>query len=295
MIKNNIKNSFIKPLNILWFILLPITWFLGTASVRSNILFLERALKTALASPEQFSIEQARNRLTAVNGFTVFLEGSSDFYVSVAVVLLAGLIFSSSFAYDKNTGFGNFILSRIDYKKYFCLKSLVTFFTPFVFTFLTMSAILFYSLLKYSDTVPTEEFAFSMNKESASFGFFISHYWTSCFIIIFTLSLISGIYALLGMGINAFTSNRFVISIFPVSLIILLTLIPQIFPINTVMAKAMAWFFPSYLTGVFIGNSYWYTNLSPAQAYLIHIVVLAIPAIVLLSVLYIENKKQYVR
>lgn len=210
-------------------------------------------------------------------------------------VLLVGLVFSASFAYDKNTGFGNSILTRASFKKYYIYKTASIFISAFFIIFVTMALILMASLIIYSVKAPTEAFNFSMTTDKGSARLFFSHHWLACFVMILTLSLLGGLFALLGMGINLFTSNRFLISISPLAIYILCTLVPQLFSIRSPISKYLAWFFPSYFTGIFIGNDYWYTDLSVTGAYFIHLAVIIIPTVLLLLLLYKRNQKQYIK
>lgn len=295
MLLNNFKLGFTKRLNLLWIVLLPVSWLLGTQAIRNNIDFLHKAAQAVGESGNLLSADYANARVNSINGFMVFIEGCSDFYISLAVVLLSGIIFSSSFCYDKNTGFGNFILSRTDYNRYFVNKVLVTFAVPFLSVVLVMSAVLLCSLSVYSANRPTDDFIFSIAEGSESRSLFLSHWIMSCFIMIFVLGLLGGVYALFGMGVGVFTCDRLIISVSPVALYIMLTLIPQFFSVNGKFAKYVAWLFPSYLTGIFIGNDYRYTELSPLAACAVHFAVIIIPVAVFLTALYFKNKKQYIK
>ncbi len=294
---NEIKRSFKNYLNAAYFIVLPIVWFLGTETIRYNIAFLKNGVNSALSNSgiSQSVIEAAEAQLNAQNGFMVFMEGVSEFYVSVAVALIVGLTCSSAFAYDKNTCFGNSIITREKFKKYFIYKAVSTFAVPFIMIFTVLTLVFIAALIIYSPTKPTQAFNFSMNTESSFTVMFFEHYWFSCFFMIFTLSLFGGLYALLGMGIGFATSNRFIISISPFAIYILCTLIPQFFSLKSPVSKYLAWIFPSYFTGVFIGNDYWYTELPKTVAYFVHISVLAVPAVTLLYLLYRKNYKQYIK
>lgn len=96
MLLNNVKLGFAKRLNLLWAVLLPIAWFWGTQAIRNNIDFLHNAAQAVGESGNLFSADYANARVNSINGFMVFIEGCSDFYISLAVVLLSGIVFSSS-------------------------------------------------------------------------------------------------------------------------------------------------------------------------------------------------------
>lgn len=297
MYKNEFVNRLKSPFNILWLFILPIGWFLGTKIIRTNIDFLEKSIQACAKDPRlQTEVaDRFAEQLNAQNGFMVFMEGCSDFYVPVFIALLSGIVFSTSFLYDKNSGFGNFVITRVSFKKYFISKTASVFIVPFGIIFIVLTLIFFASLFFYSAQPPTEAFNFSMLTDTEAKALFFSHYWLSCFIMIFTLSLFGGLYALLGMGISAFTSNRFLISVSPLAIYIFCTLIPQLFNLQSQAAKYLAWIFPSHLTGIFISNTFWYTSFSLGRTYCVHFLVLLVPVFILLLLLYYKNKTQYIR
>lgn len=286
--KQNIKN----PLNLLWFILLPVSWYLGTGIIRQNIEFLTN---NPLMAQNPVAAEAFAKQAQAINGYMVFAEGISKFYVALAAVLLAGLIFSSGFAYDKNTGFGNLCLTRTAFAKYFTGKVFSNFVCVFLFTTLSLLIPFGYSLIKYSATTPTADFNFSMINEASSKVFFGAPVW-SCFLMIITVALYAALFSLIGMGFSLFTSNRFLLCASPLAIYIFVTLFPQLFSTTGAFAKILAWIFPSYITGIFINNNFFYIgSLSFAAVWLIHFAILFIAASVLLTLLYKKNKKQYIK
>lgn len=297
MLRNEMKRTNKNPIILVFILLLPICWFLGTNLIRSNIQFITNSLKAATDNPliNPAAADVFQNQANSVNGFMVFIEGCSEFYIPVAVALLAGIVFSALFAYDKNTGFGNCIFTRASFKKYYLCKTVSVFISAFLAVFITMTLILLASLLIYSAKTPTQAFNFSMPENAAATRLFFEHYWLACFIMIITLSLSGGVYALLGMGVSLFTSNRFIISISPLAAYILCLILPQLFSTQSPVSKCLAWIFPSYFTGVFIGNDYWYTKLPAAAAYFIHLAVIVVPTGLLLFLLYRKNQRQYIK
>lgn len=294
MLSKEFKRMFKNPLNLFFFLILPLGWFLGTKAARLNIQFLSKSL-AEMSNLNPIIAKTYEAQLNAQNGFMMFMEGSSEFYISCFIAVLVGIIASASFAYDKNSGFGNFSISRSGFKKYFFCKLSCTFLVPFVLVFLSMCCVLLFSLFSYSFQPPTEAFNFSMMEDNPATKLFFSHYWIACFLLILILSLQGGFYALLGMGVSAFTSNRFLISISPFAIYIFCTLFPQLFSIQAPIAKYIAWIFPSYAVGAFIGNDFWYTNLPVSATIFLHLMCLLIPAAVLIGILYIQNKKQYIK
>lgn len=297
MFKNEIKKRFKNPLNLLWLILLPVYWFLGTNVVRQNIETTKQMAQTVADRPNVSAEARAAVQAAAdgVNGFMVFSEGIAEFYVTIAIALLVGILFSASFVYDKNTGFGNFILTRTQFKRYYISKAASVFLSSFFMIFAVLTLILFSSLIAYSATTPTEAFNFSMISGAPLTKLFLSHHWLACFIMIFTLSIFGGLYSLLGMGVSLITSNRFVICVSPLAILLFCTIFPQLFSIQSSIAKVIAWIFPSYFTSMFIGNEFWYTKLPVAAVYFIHLAVIAVPTMFLLFLLYRKNQKQYIR
>lgn len=297
MFKNELKRKFKNPFNLLWFILLPVGWFLGTEIVRTTIDGLkERAVNIANGQEvSQQMIDHTNDVIKSINGFTVFAEGISEFYLPIAIVLLVGLLVSSSFVYDKNTGFGNFVITRTQFKKYYISKVFSVFLSAFISIFFVLTLVLFASLIVYSAKAPTEAFNFSMLIDNGAKRLFFSHHWLACFIMIFTLSVFGGLYALLGMGVSLITSNRFVVCASPLAIYLFCIIVPQLFSIQAPIAKIIAWIFPMYFTGIFIGNDFWYTNLPISVTYCIHLAAIAVPAAVLLFFLYRKNAKQYIR
>ena len=293
MIRLNIKQMIKNPLNLLWVILLPLAWFIGTKYIRENVdLFLSFIADNNISYEASKAIQE---QLDVVNGFMFFVEGASAFYLPFVIVLLVGIIYSSAFIYDKNTGFGNFTITRTDYRKYFLSKIISIFAISFLSIFIILTGVFAYSLVKYSSQLPTENFNFSMILDSPTTKLFMSKPVLSCFIIVFTLSLFGAIYSLIGMGVSLFTSNRFLISISPLAIYLLSILLPQLFSIQSPISRYIAWVYPNYLTGFFIENQFWYTNFSHFITYIIHFMVIIIPAVVMNILLYTSNKRHYIK
>lgn len=295
MLKGNIKTIIKNPLNLLWFILLPVGWYMGTQTIRMNIDLLQSI--SSRPDVSQTAIEALSKQISSINGYMVFAEGISEFYVSVAAVLLGGIIFSSAFAYDKNTGFGDYCITRSNFKKYYFSKILSIIICEFAFIFVTLSGIFLFSLIKYSAIHPTDDFNFSMVIDTLStYKLFFAKPLLSCFIMIITICIYATALSLIGFGISAFTSNRFLISVSPIALYIVLTIIPQVFKIKTTLSCILAWLFPQYFTSLFINNDLWYSKMTSFGAiYCTHLAVILLPTIVLLTVLYQKNKKQYIK
>lgn len=290
MLIKQFKRMFLSPFNLIIPPVIIAAWYSGIETVLSNLEFLKAAYSYPEGPAKDMFILQAEN----FSGFTVFAEGICGFFVAVAAAVLSGLAFSSDFAYDKNTGFGNFIITRSGFNKYFISKVFSVFSAPFITVFLSLTVPLIYSVVKYSDSSPRYTFGFIMAEGEVFSNWFIDKPWLICFLMIFIVSLFAGMFALLGMGASLFTNNRFVISVFPMAYFILCTLIPQLFPANTPTAKVLAWIYPSYLTGTFLGDT-WYSNLSQPITLAVHLIVLSIPIIALLLLLYLKNKRQYIK
>lgn len=286
MLKSEFKRIMLNPINILFFIVVPIAWYLGASNMLHNYDFL----KNAAASNQIFY-----QRYQLFSGYTVFADGISSFYLSIITVLLSGLSFSSSFIYDKNTGFGNYTITRTNIKKYFYVKTITTFVAPFIYIFIALLVILFFCLVKFSANNPQYTLEFIMNPNSELVKLFVSYPFLSCCSMIATISFFSSIYTLIGMAFSSFTNNRFLVSIAPFSMYILCTLIPQLFPLNSNISKLLAWVFPTYFTGIFTNTDIWYSNLSDVYIYIIHFMVYLIIAILLLIVLFYKNNKQYIK
>lgn len=291
MLKNEIKNKLFLPFNFLFPFLLFMSWYLGTQNIRSNYEFLESAIQRSDSQARNMFLEKLEN----FSGFTVFAEGISGFYLSVMIVVLVGLSFSSTFAYDKNTGFGNLLITRKGFNKYFFCKIASIFLVNFFIVFATLAMILILCLVKYSASSPEYTYQFIMVSNSPLATLFINHPTLSCILMIFNLSFFSCIYTLLGLGISLFTTNRFLISLSPLCIYIVFTLIPQLFSINSPISKLFAWFFPNYLTGWFTNGDIWYSDLSPYMVLIIHFLVIIAPTIIILFCLYYTNKIQYIK
>lgn len=290
MLIKQFKRMFLSPFNFLIPLVIFAAWYKGIEASLSNLEFLKAAYSYPDGPAKELFILQAEN----FSGFTVFAEGICGFFVVAVAAVLAGLAFSSGFAYDKNTGFGNFLITRSGFNKYFISTVFSVFSAPFITAFISLTIPLIYSIAKYSDSSPKYTYGWIMSEGAMFTNLFINKPWLSSFFMIFIVSLVAGMFALLGMGASAFTNNRFVISVVPVAYFILCTLIPQLFPANTPIAKVLAWIYPSYLTGIFLGDT-WYSKLSQPITLAVHLIVLAIPITALLVLLYSKNKRQYIK
>lgn len=291
MILKSIKQNFKNPLNLIALVLVPIAWYLGTATVRSNIAFLNN---TSLAGQNEEAAAVFAAQRAAINGYMVFAEGASEFYISLVSVLLVGVLFSAGFTYDKNSGFGCYCITRKNFLNYFFSKVWSVFLCGFTVTAVPLCLAFIYSLVKYSATLPTDAFNFSMVGKTAEM--FFDKPVFSCLFIIFSISLYTALLALMGMGVSAFTSNRFLVSVAPFAIYLLGTIIPQLSYIDSALGHILCWIFPPHFTGMFIQNSFGYTgNLSLFAIWAVHLTVVIIPTILLLTVLYIKNKRQYIR
>lgn len=212
----------------------------------------------------------------------------------VILVLLGGIIYSSSFAYDKNTGYGNYCITRSTFGKYYFSKIFSTFICSFMFAFISLFGIFCYSLIKYSAVYPTAGFNLLMVNEDIKALFYANPLFI-VFSVIFTLCVFTAIYTTIGIGVSVFFSNRLIISVSPLAVYLLCTMIPQFFNIQSSAAKILAWIFPSYFTGFFIANDFFYCKLPIWGIYPIHILILCVPVLIFLTLLYRKNTKQYIR
>ncbi|MGI6745946.1 MAG: hypothetical protein ACOX45_07400 [Acutalibacteraceae bacterium] len=94
MFRNEIKYRFINYTNILWLILLPVAWHIGTDSIRANIKFMELGILSHINDPDTASVTQAiTEQLNAKNGFMVFMEGCSEFYIPIVICFIGWTCF----------------------------------------------------------------------------------------------------------------------------------------------------------------------------------------------------------
>lgn len=283
--KNQLYFNFRSILIPVGFILIPLSWYLGTYIIRFNIDFIQKNITQN---------EIWGNMYDAVNGFSVFVNGASSFYLVGTSILLCGLLWSNAFLYDKNSGFGNFQITRAGFRKYYFNKLFSITVSCLVYVFSILTIIFFYSLIVYSSKYPSDLFNADMVNTTLTEIFYITPYMIS-FLLILTIAIQVTLYILLGYGCSLFITNRFLSGLMPFIIYLSSIIIPQFFSLGTLPAKILSWIFPEYLSGFFLINEFWYTPFSIIGTYFIHLAVLLIPTILLCIALYFKNKKAYIK
>lgn len=291
MLFNSLKYKIKSRFNCLW-IFLPIAFYYGLNMTIANYTFV-----TNLIQANDFKSEELRaiavTSYNAINGFVFFADGISHYFVSLIIVLLVGLIYSSDFAFFKNTSFGNYCITRTTFKKYFLSEIFSVFFTPFIFVFVISLLILCFLLLKYSAISPSANFCDSLIGVLVK-PYFYSHPLLWSLLIIVNTSCIAGTYSLIGMCVSKFTSNRFLISVSPLAVFIFLTIIPQLFTPQSFIGSILSFIYPVFIFTLFSTNDLDYCKNIPI-AVIIHWLILIIPIFLTLLALYQKNKKQYIK
>ena len=98
-------------------------WLKGTSFKIQYILEMKDQVAHSVSG---INLEAVREYLSAVNGYVIFQEGLDDAFLPLAIAIVAGLLFSARFLYEKNTGFGNYVLTRRQFKLYFAEKCAFT-------------------------------------------------------------------------------------------------------------------------------------------------------------------------
>lgn len=282
MIRKQLKLNLISVYTLISAVILSFAWYYGAGTVLANIEFFKTAPKIG---------PQA---LAAVNGFSVFVDGASSFYVAAAAFLLFGLFFSGSFLYEKSSGFGNTCIIRSGFKKYYRRKLISVFLFAFLTAALVLTAIFAFCLIRYSAKSPSDLFNADMVNEKISV-FFTAHPYLLSFAVIFTISIQAGLFTLFGLCCSVFLQNRFVAGIAPFALFLICTILPQFFKVDSRPGHAFAWIYPAYFSEFFVNNDFSYTTLPLPAVYLLHLLIAILPCLVLAVLLYRKNRREYIK
>ncbi len=283
--KNQLYFNFRSLLIPVGFFLIPLSWYLGTNIIRFNMSFIQKSITHSEVFEKMYD---------AINGFSVFVNGTSSFYLVGISILLCGLLWSNTFLYDKNSGFGNFQITRAGFRKYYFNKLFSIAMSCFGYVFSILTIIFICSLIVYSCKYPSDLFNADMVNTTITDMFYRTPY-TISFLLILTIAIQVTLYVLLGYGCSLFITNRFLGGLMPFIIYLSSIIIPQIFSFGTFPAKILSWIFPEYLSGFFLINEFWYTPFPITGTYFIHLAVLLIPTILICIALYFKNKKAYIK
>lgn len=286
MILYDIKRIIKSPLFIFLFLVLVFGLIMGAYPMLQTI----KMLKSYLINPApDVSIETSQKILGNVSGFEIFknsLYNASSSFFAVIIPLFSGLLFSGDFCYQKNTGFGNFIVTRMNFKKYYSKKVASTFIFPFIIIAILLSLYLLLCLIIFSCHNP-KMFSSNYNSDFESLYYNTPFLFSTLSIIHF--SIYGSIYSLIGLCAANFTSNRFLIAVSPFFIYITLTIGTQ-----AVHAQMFKWLFPDSFI-FFLTNKLIVNNLPPFIQYQILLLLYLFPITVLLIFLYKKNIKNYIR
>lgn len=293
MIKNQFKQKLKSPLNLLWLILFPLI-YKGLSLTLNNYNFAKKIVMDSSYDDNSPVKLECLKKLNGVSGYTFFAEGTTAFGVIMAVTLIVGIIYSARYIYDKNTGFGSYCITRKSYNKYFCANVLSTFVIPFVITFSILIIILAVLLIVFGAKAPSDTFCADLFYYEPFKNKWFSHPLIMSLISALNISLIAGIFSLIGLGCSAFIQNRFLISIVPFAVYLVSIIVPQLFPVKSAASRVAVYFFTDYLANFFVLTESWYFK-SATTAYLIHIGILFAINAIMLSALYYKDNKQYIK
>lgn len=288
MWRKDIKYVLKSPLALLSYLALFAAWQKGTSF---KIQYILETKDQVAHSVSGINLEAAREYLSAVNGYVIFQEGLDDAFLPLAIAIVAGLLFSARFLYEKNTGFGNYILTRRQFKLYFAEKCAFTFGGAFLFVFLSCMTFLLLSLLVFSFQAPTRLF-WTSNYQFVLMDFFEKQPFLFSVLTSLHLGLFAGLFSLFGMGMSLFTSNRFLVSLSPTALFLFCVLFPQMFPVGT---RGVRWIFLPNLI-FFFGEGGVVEDVSPPLLrYGILLILFSAIALIPVMLLYVKNKKSYLK
>lgn len=286
--RKDLKQTLKSPLALFSYLAL-LAGFLGGAYPKISYIFL---LKQQAAHPVPgINAEAAREFLSAANGYVIFQEGMDDLYLPLAIVVVVGLLFSARFLYEKNTGFGNFVLTRRKFDSYFMQKCAVAFWGAFLFVCLSLLTFLLFALLIFSFQTPTHLF-WGSSHEFALMELFERSPFLFALISILNLSLFAGLFSLFGMGMSLLTSNRFLVSVSPTALFLCCILFPQLFPDGT---RGVRWMFIPNLVFFFGQGGAVGDVAPPLLRYGVLLLLFSSVALAPVIVLYCNNRKNYLK
>ena len=101
MWRRDIKYVLKSPLALLSYLALFAGWLKGTSFKIQYILEMKDQVAHSVSG---INLEAVREYLSAVNGYVIFQEGLDDAFLPLAIAIVAGLLFSARFLYEKTQG-----------------------------------------------------------------------------------------------------------------------------------------------------------------------------------------------
>lgn len=272
-------------------IILIILMFIG-AYDRIQWFNINENLLKSVDIPEDINILSVQNLVDNKSGYDIFINGIGKGLIPIVIILaplIVGYLFSQKFTYDLNTGFGNIIITRKNFKNYFLTITIKTFVKSFIVIFCSEIIFLILCLLMFGSAIPNIDYS---RVEDAIKDLYYNIPLLYCFIHICKQAVYISILSIIGMSISIFTRNRFIVSLSPFCIYLLLNIICPILDmsLNLPILKLI---YPDYLIMPFITGTYLLENkiLNVVASYLIYIIIM----LILLCGLYKKYNNNYLK
>lgn len=276
---------------IIALIILIILMFLG-ASDRISYIISNAKILYSNSIPEDINIQAVKNNIENYTGYDTFIYGIGKGLVPFSIIicpLILGYMFAGDFAYNLKTGFGNFIITRQKFRNYFIKITFKTFVKAFLLVLISEIIFLIICLIIFGNEKPIELYSPVVD----SLG---SIYYKIPFLYCLLQSLIQSFYmailTIIGMGFTMFTSNKFIITLSPFVIYLMINIICPILDM-AFNASILQTIYPDYLIMSFMTGTYFMDN--PIIHNVIGFGIYIIIASALLLCMYKKYNENYLR
>ena len=243
---------------IIAILILLILMFLGSYD-RINYIMESKQMLNSNNIPEDVNKNAIEKNIDNYTGYDTFINGIGKGIIPFVIILsplVVGYMFAGDFAYDIETGFGNFVIIRKKFNKYFKQKVLITFIKAFLLIFVSEIIFLIICLYIFGNKTPNE--LYSPVLDALSWMYYKIPF-LYCLIYISKQSLYMAILTIIGMSFTIFTRNSFIIKLSPFIIFLLVNIICPVLDMmfNVPILKTI---YPDYLILSFMNGSYFMNN-----------------------------------
>lgn len=235
-------------------IILIILMFLG-ASDRISYIMSSTEILYSSSIPEDINIQAIKNNIENYTGYDTFIYGIGKGLVPLSIIicpLILGYMFAGDFVYNLKTGFGNFIITRQKFRNYFIQITFKTFIKSFLLVLISEIIFLLICLVIFGDKKPIELYSPVVDSLSPI-------YYKIPFLYCLLQSLIQSFYmailTIIGMSFTMFTSNKFIITLSPFVIYLMINIICPILDM-AFNASILQTIYPDYLIMSFMSGTY---------------------------------------